>query len=129
MYRIPLVRATVSTGRAYDISKLVEETRNHLTESRSQDDVIKAFQPADDSVTAVRDWISSVLGEKKQITHTDNKAWLAFDASTAELETLLHTQYHEHHDEAGGRVKVTCVSFDILLSIGATVRTTLLAKM
>ncbi|KAK5135062.1 hypothetical protein LTR08_005722 [Meristemomyces frigidus] len=79
----------------------------------SQNDVIRAFQPADDSVTAVRDWISSVLGEKKQITHTDNKAWLAFDASAAELETLLHTQYHEHHDAAGGRVKITCDEYHV----------------
>ena len=108
MFHTLPVRAMVNTGKPYDIP--LQARDYYLMENRSQEDVVKAFQPADDSVTAVRDWISSVLGEKKQITHTDNKAWLAFDASTAELEKLLHTQYYEHHDAAGGRVKVTCVS-------------------
>ena len=44
----------------------------------------------------------------ERITHTQNKAWLAFDASTSELESLLHTEYHEHHDQASGRAMISC---------------------
>ncbi|KAK4549041.1 hypothetical protein LTR36_007497 [Oleoguttula mirabilis] len=79
----------------------------------SQEEVIDAFAPTEDTVTAVQDWISSVLGEKTKITHTDNKAWLAFDASTQELESLLHAEYHEHHDEASGKAIISCDQYHV----------------
>lgn len=84
-----------------------------LKSTRSQEDVIAAFAPSEATVTAVRDWVASVLGEKKRITHTDNKAWLAFDASTQELETLLRAQYHEHHDDASGRAMISCDEYHL----------------
>lgn len=83
----------------------------------TQEEIIEAFAPSEDSVTAVRDWISSVLGEKKRITHTDNKAWLAFDASVAELESLLHTEYREHHHETSGTVSIACDQYHVPSSL------------
>ena len=81
---------------------------------RTQDEIIEAFQPASDSVDAVMDWISKTASIPKQrITHTDNKAWLAFDASVADLESLLRTEYHEHHDTATGRSMITCDQYHV----------------
>ncbi|KAK0855543.1 hypothetical protein LTS02_011011 [Friedmanniomyces endolithicus] len=80
----------------------------------TQDEIIEAFQPASDSVDAVMDWISKTASIPKQrITHTDNKAWLAFDASVADLESLLRTEYHEHHDTATGRSMITCDQYHV----------------
>ncbi|KAK1094090.1 hypothetical protein LTR48_001037 [Friedmanniomyces endolithicus] len=60
------------------------------------------------------DWISKTASIPKQrITHTDNKAWLAFDASVADLESLLRTEYHEHHDTATGRSMITCDQYHV----------------
>ena len=50
---------------------------------------------------------------KERITHTQNRAWLAFDASTAEIEQLLHTEYHEHEHEASGRSMISCDQYHI----------------
>lgn len=73
----------------------------------TQDEVIETFAPSHDSVATVKDWIASVLGEKP-VTHSDNRAWLAFDASVSELESLVHATYHEHHHEASGRATISC---------------------
>ena len=80
----------------------------------TQDEIIEAFRPADDTVDKVMAWISETAGiPKHRITHTDNKAWLAFDAETHELESLLHTEYHEHHHAASGRSMITCDAYHI----------------
>lgn len=47
---------------------------------RSQEEVIKAFEPTEETVNVVKKWLTTVIPEDR-ITHTDNKAWLAFDAS------------------------------------------------
>lgn len=62
----------------------------------TSEDVIEAFRPADDSVDAVLAWLVESGIPKDRITHSDNKAWLAFDVTVEEAETLLHTEYfHE----------------------------------
>lgn len=71
------------------------------------EDVIAAFQPADDTVAAVMAWLKDAGIAPERITHTDNKQWLAFDATTEEAETLLQTQYHRYQ-LANGDVHAGC---------------------
>ncbi|KAF2768507.1 subtilisin-like protein [Teratosphaeria nubilosa] len=78
----------------------------------TQAEVIEAFAPHEDSVATVKQWISSVLGEKP-VTHSDNKAWLAFDATVSELEELVHAQFHEAHHEASGRAMISCDQYHV----------------
>ena len=80
----------------------------------TQDEIIEAFQPAQDSVDAVLEWISSVGGiAKHKITHTQNKAWLAFDASIEDMERLVQTEFHEHRHEASGRAVISCDEYHV----------------
>ncbi|KAK5685829.1 hypothetical protein LTS10_001942 [Elasticomyces elasticus] len=80
----------------------------------TSDEVVEAFRPASDAVDEVVAWISETLSiPTKHITHTDNKAWLAFDASVDDLESLLRTEYHEHHDETTGRSMITCDEYHV----------------
>lgn len=75
----------------------------------TQEEVIEAFQPTTEAVDKVTQWISETAGiSKHRITHTDNKAWLAFDAKVEELEALVHAEYREHHDESRGRAIISC---------------------
>jgi len=56
----------------------------------------------------VRNWlIDSGIG-RERIRKSENKGWLAFDASVAEAEALFHTEYHEHQHEATGAVRIGC---------------------
>ena len=66
------------------------------------------FKPSQESVSAVRDWLVKSGISSERITHSDNKGWLAFDASTAEVEDLLHTQYHEYELKDTGDKTTAC---------------------
>jgi len=80
----------------------------------TQEEIIEAFRPAQDSVDAVLEWISNAGGiAKHKITHTDNKAWLAFDASIEDMERLLHADFHEHHHESSGRAMISCDQYHV----------------
>lgn len=65
----------------------------------SADEVVAAFRPGDESVAAVADWLVGAGIARERLTLSGNKAWFAFDATVAEAEALLHTQYL--HDGGG----------------------------
>ncbi|KAH6655934.1 putative protease S8 tripeptidyl peptidase I [Truncatella angustata] len=70
------------------------------------EDVIAAFQPSDTAVQAVRDWLAS--HGIVDVTHSENKGWLAFDAPASQVEALLKTEYYEHADQITGGVVPAC---------------------
>ncbi|KAL9088620.1 MAG: hypothetical protein Q9165_006140 [Trypethelium subeluteriae] len=72
------------------------------------EEVIEAFQPSQDTVATVRNWLIQAGIDSKRITHSDNKAWLAFDATAVEAENLLRTEYHEYHDRVSGAKLPSC---------------------
>lgn len=43
-----------------------------------------------------------------RVTLSQNKGWLAFDASTEEAEKLLHTEYHLYEHTSLGHVTPAC---------------------
>ncbi|GAB7355963.1 hypothetical protein MBLNU459_g6595t1 [Dothideomycetes sp. NU459] len=84
----------------------------------TSEDVIAAFQPAEDTVKAVMDWLVNVGGiSDHRITHSDNKGWLAFDATNEEAENLLHTKFHEFEHSSSGSSKVACDEYHVPKSI------------
>ncbi|KAL6894985.1 peptidase S8/S53 domain-containing protein [Trichoderma evansii] len=67
----------------------------------SPDEIIEAFKPSDEAIETVATWLIKSGISKERITHSDNKVWLAFDATTEEVESLLHTEYfHDDQDRA-----------------------------
>lgn len=69
----------------------------------SSDEVIKAFSPSDETVDAVSGWLIESGISRERLTHSGNKAWLAFDATVEEAERLLHTEYfHDGIEEDRG---------------------------
>ncbi|KAJ4290192.1 hypothetical protein N0V90_010407 [Kalmusia sp. IMI 367209] len=76
-----------------------------------QNEVIEAFAPSNDTVDTVASWLVNSGGiAKERITHTDNKAWLAFEATVEEAEQLLWTKYYVREDE---RAMVACDQYHI----------------
>ncbi|KAH8891212.1 subtilisin-like protein [Thozetella sp. PMI_491] len=63
------------------------------------EEVIEAFRPSDDTVEIVATWLINSGISKERITHSDNKAWLAFDATVKEAEDLLHAEYFHDGEE------------------------------
>ncbi|CAN8104845.1 unnamed protein product [Discula destructiva] len=69
----------------------------------SSEEVVKAFSPPSETVDAVAAWLVESGISQDRITHSDNKAWLAFDATVGEAEKLLHTEYfHDGIEEHRG---------------------------
>jgi tripeptidyl-peptidase I len=64
------------------------------------------FAPSDETVDAVTMWLIDSGIDSRRIVHSDNKGWLAFDASADELERLLHTEYHEHEHKYTTKIRV-----------------------
>ena len=71
-------------------------------------EVNKAFAPTAATVQAVRDWLINTGIEAKRITVSDNKGWLAFDATVEEAERLFHTQYYIHKYEDAQKYSIGC---------------------
>lgn len=70
----------------------------------TSDEVIAKFAPDQKTVDAVKQWLVNSGIDSKRITHSDNKGWLAFDATTKEVESLVHAQYHVYEHTATGNV-------------------------
>lgn len=86
----------------------------------TSDEIIAAFQPSDETVNSVRDWLVSHGGiANHRITHSDNKAWLAFDATTEEAENLLHTEFHEFVHSSSGSSVVACEQYHVPSALAA----------
>lgn len=79
----------------------------------SSEEVIEAFKPSDHAVETVRQWLVDAGISVKEIVHSDNKQWLAFDASNKQMESLLHTEYHEYEDVKTGGVMPACDQYHV----------------
>ena len=73
--------------------------------------VVEAFAPSNETVEAVRDWLIKAGIHKARVTHSDNKAWLAFDATTEEAEGLLQTEYHSYQHKQDGHSVTACEQY------------------
>ena len=61
----------------------------------------------------MRQWLVSAGVDPKRITHSDNKGWLAFDATAQQAEQLLHTSYHEYEHNTSGATTVGCDEYHV----------------
>jgi tripeptidyl-peptidase I len=72
------------------------------------EEVNNKFAPAVETVTSVKDWLVSMGIEAARVAQSDNRAWLAFDASADEAESLFQTEFYEHEHSNTRAVRVGC---------------------
>jgi tripeptidyl-peptidase I len=77
----------------------------------TSEDVIAAFQPSENAVQAIRDWLAS--HDITDVTHSDNKGWLAFDAPASTVEKLMKAEFYEHEDKVTGGVIPACDKYHV----------------
>lgn len=75
--------------------------------------MINAFRPSQQTEDRVREWLIENGIPAKRITHSDNKAWFAFYATTEEAERLLYAEYYEYEDSATGGVMPGCDTYHL----------------
>lgn len=79
----------------------------------TQEEIHDMFAPSDESVNAVREWLTMFGIHDSRVVHSENKGWLAFDATVEEAEKLLLTKYYEHEHRDSTNIRVGCDEYGI----------------
>ncbi|KAL1979563.1 hypothetical protein VTN96DRAFT_5563 [Rasamsonia emersonii] len=79
----------------------------------SAEEVHRMFAPTEETVEAVKEWLTSFGIHHSRIVHSDNKGWLAFDATVDEAERLLLTEFHEHEHKHSSKVRIGCDKYHV----------------
>ena len=66
------------------------------------------FAPGQKAIEDVRSWLESSGISGDRVSHSVNKQWLQFEASTEELEALLRTEYRLYSHAHTGRSHIAC---------------------
>lgn len=75
--------------------------------------VARAFSPSDESLDAVRSWLSSSGIASDRLTQSRSLSWLEFEASVGEAEELLKTKYHVYEHGQSGQLHVASEEYSV----------------
>ncbi|KZP19252.1 subtilisin-like protein [Athelia psychrophila] len=76
-------------------------------------EVNDAFAPSTATLHSVVDWLGSAGIAKERLRLTHNSAWVELNATTAEMENLLDTEYHLYVHEETGAEQIGCHSYSV----------------
>ena len=65
-------------------------------------EVIETFAPSHETISAVTDWLVNSGFSRDRLRLSGNKGWIHVNATTAEAEELLDTEYHVYTHPSGG---------------------------
>ncbi|KAF4963087.1 hypothetical protein F66182_18143, partial [Fusarium sp. NRRL 66182] len=110
--RIGLTQSNLHNGP--EVLKAVSDPRSdRYGQYLSLEEVHDLFAPAEHHVESIKEWLHHSGIDKSRIVHSDNKGWLAFDATTEEAERLFQTEYFEHEHAQSDRVRVGCDEYHL----------------
>ncbi|KAI1745231.1 peptidase S8/S53 domain-containing protein [Xylaria scruposa] len=98
--RIGIKQGNIEAGQAklLDISNPVSPNYGrHMT----ADEVVDFFAPAQSTVNAIVEWLTTAGIAAERIGHSANKQWIQFDATVDEVEDLLYAEYFVWEHSSG----------------------------
>ncbi|TVY55396.1 Aorsin, partial [Lachnellula suecica] len=110
--RIGLKQQNLHLGHDLLMDVSHPESKNYAKHWTAEE-IIDKFAPVQKTVDSVKEWLTDFGIDGSRITHSDNKGWLAFDATTAEAEGLLHAKYHMYEHTSKGHVTPACESYHV----------------
>ncbi|OKL59359.1 Aorsin [Talaromyces atroroseus] len=110
--RIGLKQSNLHRGYEYLMDVSHPESPN-FGKHWTPEQVVKAFAPSDDTVAQVRAWLTNAGIDESRVLHTENQGWLAFPATAAEAEALLHTEYYHYEHEVLGTKALACEQYHV----------------
>ncbi|KAI4105412.1 MAG: hypothetical protein LQ339_003476 [Xanthoria mediterranea] len=75
-------------------------------------DIANKFAPSEETVETVKSWLTSSGIAADRISRSQSLGWLKFDATVAEAEDLLRTEYHLYKHSTG-KPHVSCSEYRI----------------
>ncbi|TVY65695.1 Aorsin, partial [Lachnellula suecica] len=110
--RVGLAQSNTENGYEH-LMDVSDPASPNFAKHWTADEVIEAFRPARETEDEVREWLIENGIPAKRITHSDNKAWFAFFATSEEAEKLLHAEFHEYEDSITGGVMPACEEYHV----------------
>ncbi|KIJ32809.1 hypothetical protein M422DRAFT_265292 [Sphaerobolus stellatus SS14] len=78
----------------------------------SPDKIADTFAPSQGSIDAVKAWLHSEGVRPERIRLSNSRGWIEFNATTAEVERILETEYHVYTHTYGGE-HIACDSYTV----------------
>ncbi|GAM86182.1 hypothetical protein ANO11243_041930 [Dothideomycetidae sp. 11243] len=111
--RIGLTQGNLDNGHKWVMDVSDPKSANY-GKHWSQQDVVDAFAPSDDSVRNVADWLMANGVDKSSIKQSKNKGWIQFDTTADQAGSLFATKFYEHeHATKSGRLAVACDEYSV----------------
>jgi tripeptidyl-peptidase I len=110
--RIGLKQRNLDNGDAM-LMDVADPASPNYAKHWTPEQVVEHFSPSDETVEAVKEWLHNSGINPGRIAHSDNKGWLAFDATTAEMENLLHTKYYAYEHAQHGHTATSCDKYHV----------------
>ncbi|KAK1766642.1 alkaline serine protease [Phialemonium atrogriseum] len=110
--RIGLKQSNLDQGRNMLLDISTPKSANY-GKHMSAEEVIDFFAPPGSSVDTVTEWLTEAGIGAERISQSINKQWIQFEATAAEVEDILFTEYHvfEHRDT--GTKNIACDEYHI----------------
>ncbi|KAF8964244.1 Pro-kumamolisin, activation domain-containing protein [Flammula alnicola] len=64
-------------------------------------EIVDLFAPSDETISAVTRWLVDSGFSRDRLRLSANKGWISMEATTAEVEDLLNTEYHVYTHPSG----------------------------
>ena len=110
--RIGLTQSNLDRAHGYLMDVSDPKSKNYA-KHWTPDEVIAAFAPSKEAVDTTREWLVTSGISDHRISHSGNRGWLAFDATTEEIENLLDTEYFEYEHTTQGLSTIGCDEYKL----------------
>ncbi|KAL6700778.1 peptidase S8/S53 domain-containing protein [Trichoderma pleuroticola] len=113
--RVGLTQSNLDMGKAM-LMNISHPNSEHYGKHLSASEVDEMFAPSKERIDAVTKWLKSTLSDRV-INLSRSHQWLDLNATVAELQHLLHTDYHEYTNKISGRAALGCQEYHIPLQL------------
>ncbi|KAF8158459.1 subtilisin-like protein [Crassisporium funariophilum] len=85
----------------------------HLT----PEEIVETFAPSSETISAVTNWLVDSGISRERLRLSGNKGWISLEATTAEVEDLLKTEYHVYSHPSGDE-QFGCHNYSVPSHVG-----------
>ncbi|KAI2789280.1 Tripeptidyl-peptidase sed1 [Penicillium oxalicum] len=114
--RIGLTQSNLDQGHNL-LMEMSDPSSSKYGKYMTEAEVHDFFAPGQKAIEDVRSWLESSGISGDRVSHSVNKQWLQFEASTEELEALLRTEYRLYSHAHTGRSHIACREYHIPRSV------------
>jgi len=79
----------------------------------SKEKVVETFAPSQETIDSVKEWLEAEGISSDRVSMSQSRSWLRFNATAAEMEKLLKTQYHVFRNDIHGHPHVACDQYHV----------------